>query len=85
MQQQLLPNLSGVMPAAMPFPYMMTPGNNMMTPPNMANMTPQQQQAMWQQQMQQMQQMVSLVFLCMLSQRTILSIHALTVNLLCVP
>lgn len=53
MQQQLLPNLPGMMPA-MPFPYMPA-----MMAPNMAhNMTPQQQQAMWQQQMQNMQSMV---------------------------
>lgn len=51
LQQHLLPNVPGMpgMPAGMPmYPFMPNP--------MMANMTPQQQQAMWQNQMQQMMQ-----------------------------
>ena len=58
MQQQLLPNLPGMGMMPGMFPYMpMMPG----MAPGMGpgNMTPQQQQAMWQQQMQNMQNMVS--------------------------
>jgi HSF-type DNA-binding len=50
-QQQLLPNVPGMMPNMGGMPGMFPWGN-----PMMASMTPQQQQAMWQQQMQQMMQ-----------------------------
>jgi len=57
MQQQLLPNIPGM--GMMPFPYMPAMIPSPMNP-GMAtnNMTPQQQQVMWQ-QMQNMQSMVS--------------------------
>lgn len=58
MQQQLLPNIPGM--GMMPFPYMPAMMTGNMNPGmSSSNMTPQQQQVMWQQQMQNMQNMVS--------------------------
>ena len=57
MQQQLLPNIPGM--GMMPFPYMPTMVPTPMNPGMPGNnITPQQQQVMWQ-QMQNMQNMVS--------------------------